>query len=286
MSMYLMKDRLEIFVSADGSDETGDGSFENPYATIKEAQCVVRAAIRDSGLTEDAYIYIRGGTYYLDEPVTIGTEDCDEVHKVIYTGYGEEDVRIVGGIPVSGWTGPDANGVFEADVTGFNRFYAMYGDGVRLPCAREVNWTEKTVRDPSHLQAVYGSATSWFGEVMKVDRIEDGRVITSYRKCDWSGSLQYLQGAREYIDEPGEWAIEGNRVYYMPEHPELLESSEIVAGIVDNIFSVEGEPDRPVKNIVISGLRLEMNDFGENLLAHARANNVTGEYDSNLKGLV
>ena len=286
MSMYLMKDRLEIFVSADGSDETGDGSFENPYATIKEAQCVVRTTIRDGGLTEDAHIYIRGGTYYLSEPITIGTEDCDEVHKVIYSGYGDEDVRIVGGTPVSGWTGPDANGIFEADVTGFNRFDAMYGDGVRLPCAREVNWTDKTVRDPSHLQAVYGSATSWFGEVMKVDRIEDGRVITSYRKCDWSGSLQYLQGAREYIDEPGEWAIEGNRVYYKPEHPELLESSEIVAGIVDNIFSVEGEPDRPVKNIVISGLRLEMNDFGENLLAHARANNVTGEYDSNLKGLV
>ena len=286
MSMYLMKDRLEIYVAAGGSDKTGDGSFENPYATIREAQSAVRTVIRDIGLTEDAYIYIRGGTYYLDSPIRIGTADCHEVHRVIYTCYGEEKVRIVGGIPLTGWTDPDGDGIYAADVAGHNHFYALFENGVRLRCAREADWKNKTVRDPSHLQAVYGSETSWFGEVMKVEELDGDRITTLYRKCDWSGSLQYLQGAREYISEAGEWAIEGNKVYYKPEHPEELERSEIIAGAADNIFSVEGEPDRPVKNIVIRGLCLEMNDFGENLLAHARPCNVTAEYDSNLKGLV
>lgn len=286
MNMYLQKDRLEVYVAMDGSDETGDGSFENPYVTVKAAQSAVRAAIRDGGLTEDAFIYIRGGIYYLSEPMTIGIADCDDIHRVVYTSYNDEEVRIVGGIPVTGWADPDGDGIFEADVTGHNNFYALYENGVRLPCAREINWKNKDVRDPSHLQAVYGSATSWFGEVLKVSSLDGDRMTTVYRNCDWSGGVQYLQGAREYIDEAGEWAIEGNKVYYKPENPDILENSEIIAGSVDNIFSVEGEPGHPVKNIVIRGLRLEMNDFGENLLAHARPHNVTAEYDSNLKGLV
>lgn len=284
--MNLQKHPTDIYVAVNGSDITGDGSVNCPYATIPAAQNAVRKLLREGGLKNDIRICLRGGTYYQAEPITIGTADCDDVYQVIYTNYGDENVRIVGGISVNGWEDPDGDGIFEAEVTGHTPFYALYENGVRMQNAREVNWKDKDVHDPSCLQAVYGSATSWFGEVLKVSEIDGNSIRTAYRKCDWSGSLQYLQGAREYITESGEWAIEGNRVYYKPEDPASLADSEIIAGLADNIFYISGEAGKPVKNITITGLRLEMNAFGENLIAHARPNNVTGEYESNLKGLV
>lgn len=277
---------IEIFVAVNGSDTSGDGSYEHPFATIPAAQAAIRKMIENGGLTQDVTICLRAGTYYQKKPITIGTADFDSNYKIFYTSYADEDVRIVGGLPVTGWTDADSDGIFEADITGFGAVYALYKNGVRLPNARETEWQNKPVRDPSHLQAVYGSATSWFGEVLKVSEFTGDNVRTEYRKCDWSGGLQYLQGAREYISEPGEWAVEGNTVFYRPENPASLETDEIVAGLTDNLFYIHGEPGNPVKNIVISGLRLEMNAFGENLIAHARANNVTGEYESNLKGLI
>ncbi len=278
--------RIEFFVATDGSDTSGDGSIEKPYGTIDAAQRAVRAAIQTGSLTDDAHIYVRGGTYYLRESIVIGPADCDPVHRVIYSNYENEHVRLVGGVAVKGWTDDDGDGIFEADVAHLPSFYAMYRDGVRLPNARERNWQNQNVRDPSHLQAVCGCETSWFGEVLKVDELDGKHMTTVYQKCDWSGSVQYLQGAREYIDEAGEWAIEGSRVYYKPTAPDKLADSEIIAGTADHIFLVEGEDGDPVKNIVIRGFRLEMNAFGENLIAHARPKDVTGEYDSNLTGLV
>ena len=274
-----------LYVAVNGSDTAGDGSAQRPFATISAAQAAVRTMIRDGGLKNDVRICLREGTYYQKEPVTVGLSDCDDRYTVTYTNYDGEDVRIVGGLPVTGWESA-GNGIFSADISDLPPFYALFADGKRLTAARETDWKNKPVRDPSHLQAVFGNATSWFGEVMKVTEFSGDGIRTEYRKCDWSGELQYLQGAREYITEPGEWAVEGNRVYYYPENPESLPDTEIVAGLADNLFYIHGEPGRPVKNIVISGLRLEMNAFGENLLAHARANNVTGEYESNLKGLV
>ncbi len=278
--------QAEFFVASDGSDERGDGTLTNPYATVGAAQSAIRTLIKDGGLRGDVRILVRGGTYYLREPIVIGVDDYDPVYRVIYSNYKDETVRFVGGVPVSGWHDDDGDGIFEADVTGFPAIYAMYCDGVWLPNAREQNWKNKAVRDPSHLQAVCGSNTSWFGEVLKIHELNGEQITTDYPKCAWSGRIRYLQGAREYIDEAGEWAMEGSTLYYMPAEPEKIAECEIVVGTADHIFLVEGVEGQPVKNIVIRGFHLEMNAFGENLVAHARPNDVIGEYDTNLTGLV
>lgn len=277
---------LKIYVAVTGSDTSGNGSFEHPYATIQTAQADVRAAIADGGLTDDAYIYVRGGTYYMSTPIMIGTLDCDKNYRIFYTNYEEETVRLVGGIPVTEWKVSDYDGIYEADVTGHNDFYALYQNGIRLPNAREENWTTKTVCDPTHLQAVYGGPTSWFGEVLKVNSVCESNMATDYKRGAWSGPLQYLQGAREYISQPGEWAIEGSKLYYKPQDPSSLSHSELIAGTIRKTFHIEGEANHPVKNIVINGLHFEMNDFAPNLQAHSKGNDVTAEYEENLQGAV
>ena len=278
--------QTEIYVAVNGSDRTGTGSFDHPYATLQRAQQDLRSAIRNGGLTADAYIRIRGGTYHLTAPITIGAGDWDKNHRIIYTNHNEEEVHLTGGIPVTGWTGPDRNGIYEADISGHSDFYALYENGLRLPNARSEDWTNKPARDPSHLQAVYGNITSWFGEVLKVSHISDDSVTTVYKKSAFSGELQYLQGAREYITEAGEWAIEGSKVYCKPLDRAHLEQSAIIAGAPHMIFHIQGQTDAPVRNIVIRGLHLEMTDFGEDLQAHAKGDNATAEYDCNLQGMV
>ena len=278
--------KTEFFISTNGSDETGDGSFLYPFRSVKRAQQALRQVIMDGGLTSDTYIQIMGGTYYLKEPITIGTGDYDKHHRIIYTNYNDEAVYLVGGTPVTGWTGPDKNGIYQADITGHNQFYALYENGQRLTPARAEHWQDITIRDPSHLQASYGNVTCWFGEILKVKDICGSTVVTNFPKSTFSGELQYLQGAREFISSNGEWAIEGTRIYCKPLDPTNFKNASIIAGATPKIISVEGTADAPINNIVIRGLHFQMSDFGEDLQAHAKGDDRTAEFDTNLQGLV
>ncbi len=276
---------IMIFAAPDGSSAVGDGSRERPYHSVKEAQEAVREILAGGG-SGDICVCFAGGRYYIGSPIVIGPDDCRAGRRVIYMSAPGERACLVGGVTVSGWTGPDKDGIFSADFPGADRIYALYENGRRLIPARETEWKGKPVRDPSHLQAVHGSPTGWFGEILKVSSFDGSEAVTEIESCPFSGPVTYLQGAREYISEPGEWAAEGSRLYLRPMDPGGFMSAEIVAGTADEIFALRGDGERPVTDVVISGLDLTMNAFGGNLAAHARPGNVTAEFGFNLKALV
>ena len=276
---------IKLFVAPSGSDTDGNGSIGQPFASIKAAQQRIRRSIAQNELTEDAYILLREGTYYLTQAVVIEAEDCDDHCCVHYTNYNHETVRIIGGVPFRNWSDPDENGLVSTDISAIGDFYALYRNKKRLANAKCEEWQNVSVKDPTHLQAVYGSVTSWFGEILK-SKIENGEVVTDLPQSPFSHPLQCLQGAKEYICKDGDWAIENKRLYYKPQDPTTLASDEIIAGLTQSIFVLNGTHDRPVKNIVIEGLQMEMTAFGENLAAHARHNNILAEYDCNLNGMV
>ncbi|TLD00054.1 InlB B-repeat-containing protein [Robinsoniella peoriensis] len=279
-------DGNRIYVSPEGSDDSGNGSFEAPYQSLAMAQEAVHNLVA-KGLDSDVQVILRGGNYYLKDAVHIGPEDCDDTYRITYKNYEEEEVRVVGGSPVTGWTDKDGDGIYEADITGREGFYSLFANGERLPNAKEVKWQNVKVEDQSHMQAVLGGATSWFGEVLKVTSVNGSNLATDFPGGQFSGGVQYLQGAKEYINEPGEWAIAGSTLYYKPLDGTLPENSEIIAPSTDRIFYLQGTNESLVRNITIDGLQLEMNGFGENLLAHAgRKGDKTEEYESNLKGIV
>ena len=273
----------KIYVSP-GCEERGDGSREHPFSSAKDAPAAMRKAVKN-GLDGDAGILFFGGTYYLREPIIIGNEDYDENHRIYYAPADGENVKIVGGVPVTGWS-DCGGGIFRADISSVGDFYALYRDGKRLPVARSYNISGKGIKDASRLQAVYENSSAWFGEILKIKRFTENGFETDIEKCDWSGPVTCIQGAREFIEKPGDWAIEGNYVYFMPENPEKVNESVTVAGISDEIFTVRGKKDEPVKNIEICGFELTMNAFGENLAAQARPKNVTAEFNGNLNALV
>ena len=91
-----------IYISADAEAGMGDGSIENPYATIHEAQATIRS-IKENGKYPETGItvYFREGQYSISETVLFEASDSGEMGApVVYKAYGDETVTFVGGIDV------------------------------------------------------------------------------------------------------------------------------------------------------------------------------------------
>ncbi|MBQ7600460.1 MAG: S-layer homology domain-containing protein [Clostridia bacterium] len=86
---------LTIHVAPEGNDETGDGSLENPFATITAARDAIRNLDKSgyNGIT----VFIEKGEYQLTEPIVFTDEDSGtETCTIKYIG--EKGVSIVGGV--------------------------------------------------------------------------------------------------------------------------------------------------------------------------------------------
>lgn len=275
---------VKIYVSP-GCENRGDGTKNSPYSSVKEAQADMRRRI-EKGLDGDAAILFTGGTYFLTETINISEEDCDKNHKIYYSSADGEDVTLVGGVPVKNWSDSDGDGIYNADISQIGDFYTLFCDGKRMHAARSDDFVGDKIKDKSHLQAVYENSSAWFGEILKIKDISKDGIQTYIRKCDWSGPVSCICGAREFIKKPGDFAIEEKKVYFMPENPEKIGESVIVAGTLKEIFTVCGKEDNFIQNIEICGFSLTMNAFGENLAAQSRPANILAEYDENISALV
>jgi hypothetical protein len=91
-----------LYVATDGNDITGDGSEAKPFATINQAKQTVRTFIRQ-GLAQDVHVYIREGTYYLNDTLVFDKRDsAPDGHNVFYEAYPGESPVISGGYKISG----------------------------------------------------------------------------------------------------------------------------------------------------------------------------------------
>ena len=92
---------VQLYVSPSGSDASGDGSEAKPFATIQKAQAEVRKTPVAS--RPATTIYLRAGTHYLRETLTLTPEDsgASAAAPVIYTAYHGENVTISGGVPLA-----------------------------------------------------------------------------------------------------------------------------------------------------------------------------------------
>ncbi len=91
----------EIFVATDGDDITGDGSMENPFASIERARDEARVL---NGLlpTDGIVIYFREGSYSVFESIEFNDQDSGTASAPIrYAAYGDEKVTFAGGASFS-----------------------------------------------------------------------------------------------------------------------------------------------------------------------------------------
>jgi len=72
-------------------------------------------------------------------------------------------------------------------------------------------------------------------------------------------SAFYLTGARELLDEPGEWHLDvrEQKVYYMARHGENMLTARVEVPALETLLRVEGTPDRPVSDVSIEDVTFE-----------------------------
>jgi hypothetical protein len=83
-------------------------------------------------------------------------------------------------------------------------------------------------------------------------RIQSERPWPSPMLADSVRSPFYLTNALEFLDEPGEWYSEGDKLYYWPRVGEDLKTA--VIPVLENLMTVQGTLDAPVSNIRFDGL--------------------------------
>ncbi|MBT5902499.1 MAG: right-handed parallel beta-helix repeat-containing protein, partial [Opitutaceae bacterium] len=144
----------DFYVSAVGND-AWSGTFaaptaagtDGPFSTLTRA----RDAVRDlrTKRSGDVLVYIREGTYRLDDTVAFGLEDSGDTDTTItYAAYPEETPVFTSAVEVGGWTrlaeSPAAlpavarGKVLVADVS--EQFYTLYDGKGRLPRARSAGF--------------------------------------------------------------------------------------------------------------------------------------------------
>ena len=141
---------LVLYLAPDGSDETGDGSKENPFRSPEKARDTIRAVekLPEGGVT----VYFRAGEYNLEETFTLTPEDSGTAEKpVVWSAYPGEEVRIVSKEPITGWRKLTENekttplfgmssaakeAVWVAEIPVGRRFHDLYENGAKLPNSR------------------------------------------------------------------------------------------------------------------------------------------------------
>ncbi|MCU0873634.1 MAG: hypothetical protein MUE50_14945, partial [Pirellulaceae bacterium] len=114
----------DFFLATNGNDQwsgklpepKADGS-DGPLASFARAQQAVRQLKAAQADRDGAIIVsIRGGTYWLDSPITFGAEDSGtERTPVVYQAFGDERPIFSGGRPITGWK-TDELGRWYADL--------------------------------------------------------------------------------------------------------------------------------------------------------------------------
>lgn len=142
----------DLYVSPTGSgDEYSLGSPGSLHGAIKKVRTLTGT------MSEDITIYLRGGTYFLDEPMVLWDADSGKNgHRVIYKAYTGESPVLSGGVVITGWSSV-GGGVYKASYTGPG-FRQLYVDGSRAVKARKPTQTDDLTFGP------YYEYVGWDGD--------------------------------------------------------------------------------------------------------------------------
>lgn len=107
----------EIYVSPNGNDNN-DGTIDRPYLTLNKAKEKART-YNTASMQGDIDIYLRSGTYYINEKFTLNSSDSgNNGYYINYMAYKNEKVVISGETEVKNWELYDAGkNIYRADVT-------------------------------------------------------------------------------------------------------------------------------------------------------------------------
>ncbi len=164
MQFYLVASVPEFWVSPSGSDTTGTGSSNAPWATIGKARDYIRLNHLNTNMTADITVNITEGEYLLASPQYFASADSgDNGHYIIYRAVdGPGTAKLVGSADVNGWAQSSSN-IWRVYVGKDKTILTMYENGERARLARSTNYVYNSryplSQAPYHLSVTGGYDT-------------------------------------------------------------------------------------------------------------------------------
>lgn len=186
MAVAFSAQAASFYVSPSGKDGN-PGTFGKPFATLPRAQAAVRT-LTTAGLQDEVTVYLRGGRYQLDTPVTFTPADGgNEQDAVTYMAYGKEVPVISGGVAVTGWRREGA--VWTAAIPGVRA-------GHWYPRQLFING-ERRQRARLPYQGFYQGLQSADGKMItfpdgQLQHLGDGADVEFTALVEWTSSHQHL----------------------------------------------------------------------------------------------
>lgn len=287
-----------FYVATNGNDHWSGrspshlaNSGEGPFATLPRALKAVRDfnSWRTSDPIQPVTVFIRGGTYYLDQPLILKPGDSN----LLIAAYAGESPILSGGQRITSWHKTTLNGseLWVADVPDSRNgkwvFRELWLDGERAVSARlpaegyfhvyGVPDKSKNVLDrQSRFQYRNSDLRAWNdltnAEVVVMDRWlesrlpiaaidEQNRWVSFSKRTIYPitlGDIYYVEGAMNFLTEPGEWYLNPmtGKVYYFPRLGEDLQKIIAIAPRLPQVLRFEGQPETGhfVQNVIVRGL--------------------------------
>ena len=273
-----------FYVSPEGNDSS-PGSADRPFQTIVRARDAVRLAL--ATLDEDVIVYLKGGTYFLTNPVELTPIDSGRKgHAVIYQNAPGEKPVICGGKSITNWTLHDAGrNIWKASVGSGDDFRQIYVNGIKGIRARsegpaglqptatgfttKETWL-KECRNVSNMEIVV-SPHEWQQERLPIACVNGGDV-TIQEPC-WSivkqgeypgySNPQWVENAYELLTKPGYWYLDrqSDTLYYLPQSGENMSNAVVEVPVAEQMFRLSGSVAAPVVNLKFIGLSFRLSSW-------------------------
>lgn len=280
------------YVALDGSDLAA-GSLDAPYRTLGHAKQVVRKRLA-AGMNAPLTVVVRQGVYELAAPLTFDARDSGtDAFAVTYAAYPGERVILSGGRRIEGmvkvgrlwqkelpavvsgdwffrhltvsdrravrarW--PDQDGALriasvadEVQRFGFDRDIparSLVGQSAEMVVYQNWSVTRGLIIGSRSREVQTATSMGWIGH---------GNSTTAS-----VGKPVYLEHAREFLDQPGEWFLdpETGVLSYLPRDGEVRERSVVVAPVLSQLVRLVGTRQEPVRNVHFRGLSFENTAF-------------------------
>jgi len=275
------------------------------------------------GEGKDILVLIRSGYYSLEKPLRFGPDDggervetdqptgAFEFHKlkdqfVTYAAYPGETPIISGGKKITSWRRENGKWVTDAKGMDIKRILAngkvqtlarTPNEGYFTPSEMPASTTEFKFRqgdleqwhDMNNNRIVM--LLRWHTGVNSIARIDTENNIVHLAKPQPGIVVvpprYYVENVEALLGVPGEWFFntETGQLSYIPDEDAVApHHANIVTPVLSQLMIIEGEPEKPVRNLRFYGLAFEATHPGDGAISFAYANNC--EFvDSKLKGL-
>ena len=277
---------MNFYVATDGN-ENNPGTKDKPFATLTRARDAVRQIKKRT--SEPITVHVRGGTYYLSEPIIFTPEDSvTEENPITYTAYGNEKVTISGAVELElNWC-EYKDGIMQAEIPAVKQgklgFTQLFVNGKRQHLARYPNYnaqnplitgpgSSRDALEPNRVGRwanpvdgfVHGLSQHRWGslhyQITRVDEngkvhLEGGDQIN--RDSHLHDQHRYVENIFEELDVPNEWYLDKKQgvLYYMPPEGINLACAKVEAVALKQLFEFRGSMEKQVKHITLRGFTI------------------------------